>query len=269
MTWFTPTNMVPSFADAAFALKNDSDISPVIRTPYGWHIIKRLERRTTLPLEKMRTDLETKIKQNPAISKYSDDLFDRRLRATYQLKIDENNLEKLMVEASDSIKRKNWSNSINTLKGNTLFQFAGKSITIGDFATYLESQRFSVDAPHPTFALKTMLDKYINQQLIGYEDSQLENKHPDFARIIKEYHDGILLFNISKDKIWDVASTDSLRLQKFAKFLFTSLFLIKHRFYLGAHCIVFGLNDPTFVTIAVEIFFACAVVEFLQTKAVS
>ena len=215
MTWFTPTNMVPAFANAAFALKNDGDISPVIRTPYGWHIIKRLEIRTTQPLEKMRTDLETKIKQNPAISKYSDDLFDRKLRTEYQLKIDENNLEKLMVELSDSVKRKNWTNSINSLKGNTLFQFAGKSITIGDFSVYLQSQKFSTSAPNPAMELKTLLNKFINQQLISYEDSQLENKYPEFGRIIKEYHDGILLFNISKDKIWDVASTDSLRLQKF------------------------------------------------------
>lgn len=215
MTWFTPTNMVPTFADAAFALKNDGDISPVIRTPYGWHIIKRLEIRTTQPLEKLRTDLETKIKQNPAISKYSDDLFDRKLRTEYQLKIDENNLEKLIVELSDSVKRKNWTNSFISLKSNMLFQFAGKSITIGDFSVYLSSQKFSVDAPNATMGLKTMLNKFINQQLISYEDSQLENKYPEFGRIIKEYHDGILLFNISKDKIWDVASTDSLRLQKF------------------------------------------------------
>jgi len=215
MTWFTPTNMVPAFADAAFALKNDGDISPVIRTPYGWHIIKRLEMRTTQPLEKLRPDLETKIKQNPAISKYSDDLFDRKLRATYQLKINQNSLDKLNVELADSVKRKNWSNSVNSMKDEIIIQFADKTYNIGDFSTYLQSQKFSVDAPNPSLALKTNLDKFINQQLISYEDSQLESKYPDFGRIIKEYHDGILLFNISKDKIWDVASTDSLRLQKF------------------------------------------------------
>ena len=215
MTWFTPTNMVPTFAEAAFALKNDGDISPVIRTPYGWHIIKRLELRTTQPLEKIRTDLETKIKQNPAISKYSDDLFDHKLRAEYQLKIDENNLAKLIDAVSDSVSRQNWSNTANSLKSNTIIQFANQIFTIGDFSNYLESQKFSVDAPNPVLALKTMLNKFINQQLLSYEDSQLEIKHPEFGRIIKEYHDGILLFNISKDKIWDVASTDSVRLQKF------------------------------------------------------
>ena len=215
MNWFTSTNMVPAFAEAAFALKNDGDISPVIRTPYGWHIIKRVELRTTQPLEKMRADLETKIKQNPAISKYSDESFDRKLRAEYQLKIDENNLSKLNAIVADTVKAKDLANSTNSLKDNTLFQFKNQVFTIAQFTTYLQEQKFSAKTKNTDQALKAMLNKFINQQMISYEDSQLETKYPDFGRIIKEYHDGILLFNISKVKIWDVASSDSLRLQKF------------------------------------------------------
>ncbi|HCY42214.1 MAG TPA: hypothetical protein DHV48_12805 [Prolixibacteraceae bacterium] len=215
MNWFTPTNMVPSFAEAAFELKNDGDISPVIRTPFGWHIIKRLELRTTPPLEKIRADLESKIKQNPAISKYSDEAFDRKLRTEYQLKTDESNLNKLIAVAADTIQQKDWSNTANSLKNNPLFQFAKKTITTGNFIDYLQDQKISVNTANPEHELRTLLDKFINKELLAYEDTQLERKHPEFARIIKEYHDGILLFNISKDKIWDVASTDSLRLQKF------------------------------------------------------
>ena len=215
MNWFTPTNMVPAFADAAFALKKDGDISPVVRTPYGWHIIKRIELRTTQPLEKVRADLETKIKQNPAISKYSDESFDRKLRAEYGLKIDENNLNKLLPIVSDTIQAKDLPNSVNSVKDNTLFQFQKQVFTIGQFATYLQAQKFSVKTGNPDQELKVILNKYINQELISFEDSQLETKHPDFGRIIREYHDGILLFNISKDKIWDIASTDSVRLQEF------------------------------------------------------
>jgi peptidyl-prolyl cis-trans isomerase SurA len=215
LNWFTPTNMVPSFAEAAFELKNDGDISPVIRTPYGWHIIKRIELRTTPPFEKIRTDLETKIKQNPEISKYSDESFDRKLRAEYLLKVDEPNLEKLVAIVADSVPRKDWPNSANSLKNNSLLHFAKQTSTIGQFTSYLQAQNFSVNAPDPVQELKTMLNKFINKQLIDYEDTQLEGKYPEFARIITEYHDGILLFNISKDKIWDVASADTVRLQKY------------------------------------------------------
>ena len=215
MNWFTPTNMVPSFSEAAFALKNDGDVSPVIRTPYGWHIIKRIELRTTPAIETLRSSLETKIKQNPAISKYSDEAFDRKLRAEYQLKIEDNNVKKLVPIVADTLLSKDLTAATQSIKNNTLFQFQKQVFTIGQFTSYLQAQKFSVKTANIEQEVKAMLNKYINQELISYEDSQLETKHPDFGRIIKEYHDGILLFNISKDKIWDVASNDSLRLQEF------------------------------------------------------
>jgi len=214
MNWFTPNNMVPQFAEAAFALKNDGDISPVIRTPYGWHIIKRLERKTIQPIEKLRPDLEAKIKQNPAISKHSDEAFDRKLRAEYQLKINEPNFTKLIASVSDTLVEKNGQpkNQINEMQ---LITFADQKITVGTFMDFLQQQNFSPLKNQEEPQLKSLLNKFINQKLLAYEDTQLEKKHPDFARIYQEYHDGILLFNISKDKIWDVASNDTARLQNY------------------------------------------------------
>lgn len=215
MNWFTPTNMVPEFAEASFALNKDGDVSPVIRTPYGWHIIKRIELRTTPPFEKMRSELETKIKNNPAISKYSDEAFDNKLREAYQLKINKENFDKLGAFVGDSIKAKGWPDNANAIKDGLLIQFANQTRTVGNFISYLNDQKFLAGAPNASPQLKNMLNKYINQELISYEDALLEKKHPEFARVINEYHDGILLFNVSKDKIWDVASNDSARLQQF------------------------------------------------------
>ena len=214
MNWFTPNNMVPQFAEAAFALKNDGDISPVIRTPYGWHIIKRLERKTTQPIEKLRPDLEAKIKQNPAISKHSDEAFDRKLRLEYQLKIDEPTFTKLIGSLSDTAV---WKNIISDkkLQEKLLVTFADQKISVAAFTDFLQKQKFTPLSNQAEAQLKEMLNKYINQELLAYENSQLEKKHPDFARLYREYHDGILLFNISKDKIWDVATTDTVRLQNY------------------------------------------------------
>jgi len=214
MNWFTRNNMVPQFAEAAFALKNDGDISPVIRTPYGWHIIKRLERKTTLPLEKLRPDLEAKIKQNPAISKHSDEAFDRKLRAEYQLKIDEPIFSRLIGSVSDSAIWKN-INSDKKLNEKLLITFADQKLKVGAFTDFLQKQKFTPIVNKAEAQLKEMLNKYINQELLAYENSQLEKKYPDFARLYQEYHDGILLFNISKDKIWDMATTDTARLQNY------------------------------------------------------
>jgi peptidyl-prolyl cis-trans isomerase SurA len=215
MNWFTKTTMIPEFADAAFALQKDGDISPVIRTPYGWHIIKRLELRAAEPFEKMRPDLEAKIKQNPAFSKSADEAFDKKLRVEYQLKVNEQNFAKILAITADTTKGKNLTLKIDSIKDSQLVTFSDQSYTCGNFNEYLQSQRYSPNFTNLEPQLKNMLDRFMNVKLLDYENTQLEKKYPDFARVYKEYHDGILLFNISKDKIWDVASSDTARLQKY------------------------------------------------------
>jgi peptidyl-prolyl cis-trans isomerase C len=43
LSWVTPGQTVPPFDKAAFALKQPNDISPVVETEYGYHIIQLLE----------------------------------------------------------------------------------------------------------------------------------------------------------------------------------------------------------------------------------
>lgn len=215
MNWFSPTNMVPEFAEASFALKNDGDISPVIKTPYGWHIIKRIEHRPIQSFEVLKPVLENKIKQNPGISKYCDESFDKKLREEYNFKLEKTNFRRIIDLASDSLKSKNLINSLSFYKDQILFRFANKEFTILDFSSFLSANNYTPYTNNPEPALQILLDRFINEKLLEYENSVLEKKHPEFANIYREYHDGILLFNISKDKIWDAASNDTIRLQKY------------------------------------------------------
>jgi hypothetical protein len=57
-------------------------------------------------------------------------------------------------------------------------------------------------------------NKFIDQKLIAFEKTQLERKHPEFKALMKEYRDGILLFEISDQKIWSKAIQDTSGLKK-------------------------------------------------------
>jgi peptidyl-prolyl cis-trans isomerase C len=63
--FFKKTDMVPEFADAAFAMK-DNDITPApVKTQFGWHVIQTLEHRTSQPpaFEQERDELRQKMVQ--------------------------------------------------------------------------------------------------------------------------------------------------------------------------------------------------------------
>ncbi|MBQ4390955.1 MAG: peptidylprolyl isomerase [Paludibacteraceae bacterium] len=48
-----------------------------------------------------------------------------------------------------------------------------------------------------------------------YADAHLEDKYPDLKNLVREYHDGILLFEVSLKEVWDKASQDKEGLQRY------------------------------------------------------
>jgi peptidyl-prolyl cis-trans isomerase SurA len=211
LSWFSPAGMMPEFAAPAFALENDGDISPVVRTPYGWHIIKRLGYKAPPAFIEVKDMLAEKIRQNPQISRHSNEIFINRLKEEYQF---EQN-EQLIHGLQDKAKQGQAIPTLNAVPQTVLFNFDGQQITAGQFAEYLQKEEKTERQNNPAPSFSQHYENFIAETLTKYEDAHLEEKHPDFKYLMKEYHDGILLFNISEDKIWNAAAKDSTGLQAF------------------------------------------------------
>ena len=54
-----------------------------------------------------------------------------------------------------------------------------------------------------------------DEDVRAYADSHLEEKYPDLKNLVQEYHDGILLFDISLEEVWDKASQDTKGLENY------------------------------------------------------
>ena len=208
-------NFYPEFEEAVFSLNIDGEFSKPFKTPNGWHIVKRLNYEPVGDLKSMSYNLKNKIQKDARAQKTKSSFIDK-LKIEYQLK---NMLN--MKELITIIKNKNFNyenmeanKKIKTIK-NTLLMFSNISFTNYDYIEYLLKSKSIEKNKIDQNLIKQQFEKFINQKIIDFEKTQLEAKHPDFKALMKEYRDGILLFEISDQKIWTKAIKDTAGLKEF------------------------------------------------------
>ncbi|SET79577.1 peptidylprolyl isomerase [Hymenobacter actinosclerus] len=222
---FSTGRMIPSFEEAAFKLQKPGDIAPPVQTPYGWHIIKLIEKQPVPSFEAMEPTLKSKVSKDSR-SELNRAAFLKRVRR-------ENNFvelpavkEYVLAKADTALVQGRFAYSApaaatgkagkNITDNSALFTIQGQPYLVKDFLTYAQqSQRPRAAGTEPRFAMQQLYDQYVDQRLTEYEKSNLENKYEDYRMLVKEYRDGILLFQLMDEKVWSKAIEDTTGLQQF------------------------------------------------------
>lgn len=210
---FGTGRMVPEFEAAAFALKNPGEVTAPVRTAFGFHIIKLIERKSVGTLQDMMPEIKSKIGRDGRTSR-SKSSFINKLKAEYQFTQDTLALEMVISSIDSSFYQGKWRAPMRNYS-KPLYSFANKVFTQHDFMTFLEASS-SRPPKHPIRDLVFYAyNEWVNRTILAYEDANLEKKYPEFDALVKEYHDGILLFDITDREVWSKAMTDTVGLEQF------------------------------------------------------
>ena len=223
---FGTGRMVPEFEDAAFALKSDGEVSAPIKTQYGWHIIKRLEYEPIPPFEEVAKEIKRKISRDGRSQKTKTAFLDK-LKNTYQYKVDEKALKEMVSCMTDDFFEGQWS-AEKECAGKEKFLFSLVDVeqdnkkyeyTQADLAQFMQSnrryERTEENLGQKEIILGLILDRMVEAKVMQLEDDNLEEKYPEFKDIMKEYRDGILLFELMDEKVWTKAIKDTSGLEAF------------------------------------------------------
>ena len=214
LPWFGVNRMVPEFIVAISNLKSKGDVSKPFSSQYGWHIIKLIDRKELEPFEKMKPDLKQKISKDTRSNK-SKESFVQKIKNENGFKEFPQALIGVYAVVTDSVFSAKWDASVAKEMKAPLFTLAGKTYTQFDFADYIAKHQAKT-APEPKEnLLSRMYKNCVDDICVNYEDGQLENKYPPFKSLMKEYRDGILLFDLTDQKVWTKAIKDTLGLKKF------------------------------------------------------
>lgn len=215
LQWFGSSRMPIDFEKAAFALKNNGDYSEPFTTPYGWHIVKRLDKKGLAPFDEMKGDLKQRIGKDTRTQAGKTSLIEK-IKKENNFK--ENALAKkefLKVIDSTAYQGKWEAKKADKLGNKELFSLGTKKYTQNDFAKYVESHQTARASMDHNMFLQQSYHDFVNESVINFEDANLEAKYPEFRNLLREYRDGILLFDLTDQKVWSKAVKDTTGLKEF------------------------------------------------------
>jgi peptidyl-prolyl cis-trans isomerase SurA len=210
----TNQRMVPIFEEAAFALKNDGEISAPIQTDFGFHIIKRLEWKPVRPYNEMKKEIQSKVNKDERAKKTQDSFVDK-MKKQYNFQLPKvNGLTWFETNLDSTYFVGKWkADKLNT--DLEVFSLDGKIYTQKQFAEFMEKGFRGIKRDEFKKVVESQFNNWVKISVLDYEESKLESKYPEYRALIKEYHDGILLYEIMSDKIWNKSVKDTSGLKNF------------------------------------------------------
>lgn len=214
LNWFGSGQMVPEFESAAFSLKNKGDFSKPVKTDYGWHIIKLIDKKGLPEFKELEAELKQKISKDSR-SQMSRIAVINRIKSEYKFKETLKAKEDFYIVVDTTIFEGKWSAEKAKGLEKELFRLNETKFTQKDFAAYLASHQAKRSKIEIPAYIETMYKQFVEDEVIRYEESRLADKYVDYRMLLNEYRDGILLFNHMEQKVWKKAQIDTVGLQKF------------------------------------------------------
>lgn len=214
---FKSGKYTPEFEKAAFAIPEDGGFSKPVKTEYGWHIIQRISLDTLGSYESEKRHLEELVRNDSRYDLAQEALIERIRKEEHFSRSDVTNEELLAILTKD-VFQVNWEVP-EPVENKDLFTISDQTYDLHGFLQYLSEHLDARYQGHmvrdPAATVGDILDNYVNHELLAYEKAHLEEKYPEFREIMREYREGIMLFEISKEKIWDRAGKDTAGLRDF------------------------------------------------------
>jgi len=205
-----------TFEDAAFGLMNSDDISKPVKTKSGYHIIKLIEKLTPETKDEIKKRIKDKIKKYDRYKVSQTRLLDE-IKKTSNFSENTAPLKRMAKGLTKDFFSYKWKPEITT--DAAVINIGGGEVMLSDFGKYAKKStrlRGSLDNSMPMEeAVMRIYDEFVREQLISFEEKNLEGKYPAFRSLMREYEEGILLFEATKISVWDRANQDTVGLKKF------------------------------------------------------
>lgn len=208
-----------AFEEKVFALKKDGDITAPFETPYGIHIIMRINQTPFRGTND--ASLEYEVRQKV--------LKDSRIQASRekfisQIAVQTGRKETRLVPQTvlygyiDTIAKEPSIKDVSSfpVSNKKIVSFKSQSFTGADWLTYVRDYGIIAGLNKPGDG-PVLWKKFLEQVTLDFYKEHLEDYSRGFAFQMKEFEDGNMLFEAMEENVWSKAAADSVGQEQYYK----------------------------------------------------
>jgi peptidyl-prolyl cis-trans isomerase SurA len=208
---FGSNQMVDAFEEASFALQEEGEVSNPVRTQYGYHLIKLIDKQPIGGFDDTKADIMRRLQR---AGRYQDarERFVKQAQRQYGFEENDSVYLRFRAAVDSGLLINTWRARRLADREAALFRLGNTAFTSGQFADHVESGQRAYRERDIDGKLRRLYDQFVEESTIEYA---LGRRDEAFRRLLQEYRDGILLFELTEDKVWQEAMRDSVGLVAF------------------------------------------------------
>jgi peptidyl-prolyl cis-trans isomerase SurA len=208
LPWFSIGSMIPEFEMAAFMLTEVGEISPPIRTQYGYHILRLENKKPLDSFENLEESIKSRILRDSRSTMIRSQVMAIQ-KSRYNF--GENERTVATIRATVNLALKSEFRSLlnsNLLSNLEIFKINDKSFVTLDFLNFVDEEDTAIRTN--LTPIDFWYERFLASELNNTEEKDLATNNEDYKMLLNEYRDGILLFSLMNQEVWQKGIEDSL-----------------------------------------------------------
>jgi peptidyl-prolyl cis-trans isomerase SurA len=204
----------PKFEDVVFSL-NVNEISPIIETSIGYHIVKVNEIAPFPSFQESAEELKEMFIRTYYKQAY-EKLLDS-LKVVYNYKANKGIYDKLVTFSHEIKSGRNFETTEykKSLGPEVLFTLSDQFFTVDSLFSYILRSEQHNNSLLNSETIKDIYNNYVNDTVLKRKAREYDKESSQFASLMEEYEKGIYLFKILEEEVWTKVAVDSAMIQNY------------------------------------------------------